>query len=241
MPSQGPYAPAILRFQFLFLDDYPASPPLITFSTDIFHPLVNSLTTYTYTTSASDGEASGTAEHETLPPGGFSLRHGFPHWFSRERGRSRSKAANSNAASRPSSRPEPSGSSGAVDPSVVERLQTDLALPPLEFEVPILAVLEYMRAAFSDEAVLDSIPLDAAANQGAYHAWRSHRAQQHSSADDRTPRAGSLVAGKSRRPGEWNWEGVWEERVKKGVRASLSEQVIFGGAVASDDLVRSAL
>jgi hypothetical protein len=31
-----------------------------------------------------------------------------------------------------------------------------------------------------------------------------------------------------RKPGEWNWEGVWEERVKRGVQASLSEAVLFG-------------
>lgn len=248
LPAKGPYAPAVLRFQFLFLDDYPVSPPLITFSTDIFHPLVNSLTTYTYTTSVTDGETGSAVEHETLPPGGFSLRHGFPHWFSRERGRSRSQGASSNAASRPSSLPEPSGSGPSLVDRSVGSASTSAAVAvaglvagagppagPLCPDVPILALLEYIRAAFTDDALLDSIPLDAAANQGAYHAWRSYRA--YDSAGDKASRQRAPSAVKSRRPGEWNWEGVWEERVRKGIRASLSEQVLFGGAVASDDLV----
>lgn len=41
----------------------------------------------------------------------------------------------------------------------------------------------------------------------------------------------------ARRPGEWNWEGVWEERVKKGIAASLSEPVLFGGVGSTDDVV----
>jgi hypothetical protein len=40
-----------------------------------------------------------------------------------------------------------------------------------------------------------------------------------------------------RRPGEWNWEGVWEDRVKNGISNSLSEPVMFGGVGAADDVV----
>src|ERR1700749_3939206 len=43
---KGPYAPSILRFQLSFLSQFPAQPPLITFSSDIFHPLLTPLTTY---------------------------------------------------------------------------------------------------------------------------------------------------------------------------------------------------
>jgi hypothetical protein len=40
-------------------------------------------------------------------------------------------------------------------------------------------------------------------------------------------------------PGEWNWEGVWEERVRRGVQASLSEAVLFGqaGAAQGDEVI----
>ncbi len=40
-----------------------------------------------------------------------------------------------------------------------------------------------------------------------------------------------------RRPGEWNWDGVGEVRVKKGVDASLAEAVLYGKD-AGDDSIR---
>lgn len=121
---------------------------------------------------------------------------------------------------------------------------------PTGKQVSIAAILEYVRTTFSEEQVLDSIPLEAAANPGAYHAWRAYRAaalQVHQSAPNapasdiqsnpagRTTEVSTL--GRNRRPGEWNWEGVWEERVKKAVKASLSEPVLFG-TVAGEDIVR---
>lgn len=44
--------------------------------------------------------------------------------------------------------------------------------------------------------------------------------------------------GIARQPGEWNWGGVWEERVRRGVEASQSEAVLYGNASGRDDLVR---
>jgi len=53
------------------------------------------------------------------------------------------------------------------------------------------------------------------------------------------PRAGARKGvAAERRPGEWNWEHVWEERVKKGISASLSEPVLFGNAGVADDVIR---
>jgi hypothetical protein len=118
-------------------------------------------------------------------------------------------------------------------------------------QVSIVAVLEYVRSTFSEERVLDSVPLEAAANPGAYHAWRAYRAaalqaQQsapssptsdtHTNALGRTAEGSTL--GRNRRPGEWNWQGVWEERVRKAVKASLSESVLFG-TTAGEDIVGS--
>lgn len=94
--TPGPYASAVLRLQIRFPDIYPDLPPLVTFATDVFHPLIVPLTTYTFSTSsASDNPVSATDE-ERLPPGGFSLRHGFPHWF----GRAKRKDIASGASSR---------------------------------------------------------------------------------------------------------------------------------------------
>ena len=100
-----------------------------------------------------------------------------------------------------------------------------------------------MRSTFSEESVLDSLPLEAAANPGAYHAWRTYRAPVLQNQQPPLPSAEIALAeqagdtttlGRNRRPGEWNWEGVWEERVKKAVKASLSEPVLFG----AEDIVR---
>ncbi|CAI4210674.1 unnamed protein product [Parascedosporium putredinis] len=40
-----------------------------------------------------------------------------------------------------------------------------------------------------------------------------------------------------RRPGDWNWDGVWEDRVKKNITASLSEPVLYGGGNGIDDVI----
>lgn len=113
-------------------------------------------------------------------------------------------------------------------------------------------VLRYIRSAFDDEDVLDSVPLEAAGNPGAWHAWRSHRkltAGTTLPGQDESVGVGSAGGAQTemapatplttRRPGEWNWEGVWEERVKKGIAASLSEGVLFGNAGTADEVVSS--
>ena len=73
--SLGPYASAILRFNIKFPPTYPELPPLITFTTDIFHPLIVPLTTYTFTTGSSNEVPVSATDEERLSPGAFSLRH----------------------------------------------------------------------------------------------------------------------------------------------------------------------
>ena len=152
----GPYAPAVLRFQISFPPTYPALPPLVTFSTDVFHPLLTPLTTYTYTTGSADTDTVSATDEERLPPGGFSLRHGFPHWF----GRGKRSAPNSRNGS---------ASALASPASPTSAHQSTL-------EISIVRILEYIRSTFSEHSILDSLPLEAAANPGAYHAWRAYRA-----------------------------------------------------------------
>jgi hypothetical protein len=216
----GPYAPSILRFHISFPPTYPSYPPLITLSTDIFHPLVTPLTTYMYTTSAPPEGTVSATDDERLPPGGFSLRDGFPDWFDR-RTRSQKK------------------------------------------QMSTYDVLRYVRSTFDDAEVLDKVPLAAAGNPGAWHAWRCHRVKEgiifpseekdkgdpkegESDADSVSSRGGpdghqrlsggSSAPMASRRPGEWNWDGVWEVRVKKGTEGSISEGTLFGRD-AGDDLI----
>ncbi|EOA91736.1 uncharacterized protein SETTUDRAFT_170546 [Exserohilum turcica Et28A] len=233
---KGPYAPAVLRFQLSFPPNYPALPPLVTFSTDVFHPLLTPLTTYTYTTGAADSDTVSATDEERLPPGGFSLRHGFPHWFRRAR---KSVPDSRNASA-----------SGLASPARPDWHATSAAsgAPQHTDQISIVRMLEYIRSTFSDDSILDSLPLDAAANPGAYHAWRAHRAPvlhaHHSPSPCPSPDEpmaekpdGSSALGRNRRPGEWNWDGVWEDRVKKAVKASLSESVLFG-AGAGEDIIR---
>ncbi|KAF1808705.1 hypothetical protein P152DRAFT_211873 [Eremomyces bilateralis CBS 781.70] len=207
--DSGPYAPALLRFQISFPPDFPRSAPLLTFSTDVFHPLLTPLTTYTY--SARDTDTVSSGDTERLPPGGFSLRYGFPQWYDR------------------------TGSAEAGPVTVYE-------------------LLRYVQSAFTDESVLDSLPLDCVANPSAYHAWRTHHAQQEHQdggmekytqtgavslhGSPQSKEMGNAEVTRVRRPGEWNWEGVWEERVRKGIQTSVSDVALFGGASGQDDIIR---
>ncbi|KAK4963947.1 hypothetical protein LTR28_004238, partial [Elasticomyces elasticus] len=77
--TQGPYSPGVLRFQISFPSAYPQRAPVVTITTDIFHPLATPLTTYTHSTESVADEPVSARDDERLPPGGFSLRHGFPH------------------------------------------------------------------------------------------------------------------------------------------------------------------
>lgn len=91
-------------------------------------------------------------------------------------------------------------------------------------------VLKYLASAFDSEEVLDSVPLEAAGNPGAWHAWQARQRKTiKSAADSRKSEDGKAAP---RKPGEWNWEGVWEERVKRGIAVSLSEAVLFGNSTA---------
>lgn len=247
----------------------------MTFSTDIFHPLVTPLTTYMYTTDIQDNGTVSATDEERLPPGGFSLRHGFPDWFGRGR-RSRVTSGSGTAPAgagtgTSSGAGQASGSGGIAFAQTPPRStagstqstpasKASPAGPPGYMqtgrrEISTYDVLRYIRSTFDDEEVLDSVPLEAAGNPGAWHAWRTHQRQLGKGAKEGgaagSPAAGGEGAGESgaplkpvastssmaRRPGEWNWEGVWEERVKKGIAASLSEPVMFGSAGATDDVV----
>lgn len=199
----------------------------------MFHPLITPLTTYMYTTDIQDNGTVSATDEERLPPGGFSLRHGFPEWF----GRRSNRASNAQQQSLPqmqtpprqarapvSNMGTPSSRASAVggSPGFAETRKRDIST----FEV-----LRYIRRTFDEEDVLDSVPLEAAGNPGAWHAWRTHRRDNGKVFED-------APAGDAEKTSEeWNWEGVWEERVKKSIAASLSEPVLFGGAGGTDDVV----
>ncbi len=266
----GPYAPAILRFNLSFPTNYPTLPPSITFVSDIFHPLVTPLTTYTYSTGSLNSETVSATDDERLPPGGFSLRHGFPHWFGRaEKSVPPSKATSRNVSGSldgreqhdqdarkrpisgmPSSKLSPQGPSSpftSSSSSVPQHAQRS------SFKVGIQDVLNYMKSAFDDKTTMDALPLEAAGNPGAWNAWRAHRKTVFKASSLSKPDAANNDPGqagvndipdkpaldKAKLPGEWNWDGVWRERVQKGIDASISSSALYGGFTSGmDDLVR---
>ncbi|CAG8397246.1 unnamed protein product [Penicillium salamii] len=258
----GPYASAVLRLQLRFPDTYPDLPPIVTFATDLFHPLIVPLTTYTFSTgSASDNPVSAT-DDERLSPGGFSLRHGFPHWFGRARRSGLASGATSRNVSGASAGAMESGQETPVD-TVTHDGASDVSEPPGASKtetatneecderssplakvptyhmpeprnvVPVSEILNYIRSTFDDESVLDSLPEEAAGNPGAWHAWKAHR---RGGSGPGNFKKGSPQA---RLPGDWHWDGIWARRAKEEIENSHSEPMLYGSAARGmDEMIR---
>ncbi|KAJ4300341.1 hypothetical protein N0V88_003014 [Collariella sp. IMI 366227] len=206
---KGPYTPAILRFQLSFPDTYPSLPPLVTFATDIFHPLIAPLTTYMYSTDVGDGATASAFDEERLPPGEMATTAITPR---------RAVAT----------------ATGITPGSAVSAASSSASRPGYgrteKREVATYDVLRYIRSAFDNEDVLDAVPLEAAGNPGAWHAWRTHRKQV---AGKRV-----VVGGEKEKDGA----GVVRQEAgsqtgSKGVAASLSEGVLFGNGGMPDELI----
>lgn len=246
IPLAGPYASAILRFQIRFPTFYPDIPPLVTFSTDVFHPLIVPLTTYTFSTDSGNSNPVSAADDGRLPPGGFSLRHGFPQWFNRASRKSLADAS-TDASRRSSGIGEDSegvsasdvaGKDGSSSPR--ENLGEDERLTVLPNPIPLVPVselLSYIRSSFNDATVLDSVPLEAAGNPGAWHAWRAHR--RGNSSSPLLGRASSQRSPRARLPGDWHWGGIWAKRARDEIESSHSEATLFGNSsrVPGDEMV----
>lgn len=232
--------------------------PSIIFISDIFHPLVTPLTTYTYTTGSPSSDTVSATDEERLPPGGFSLRHGFPFWFGRAQ-----KSIVSETSSKKFTQSDEEAQSGKASES---HLNSTASIPITENQTlqsskaqdhssqkrsaSIREVLEYVKYTFEDETSLDALPLEAAGNPGAWNAWRSHRKKvlhNQTSSSILSPTfnsrdGGRILAGETMRdhPSHqegWSWEGVWEERVQRGVQSSISDAVLYGNTDKSDTLV----
>ncbi|KAJ5883401.1 uncharacterized protein N7473_010287 [Penicillium subrubescens] len=257
----GPYASAILRFQIRFPDIYPDLPPLVTFGTDVFHPLIVPLTTYTFSTSSASDDPVSATDEERLPPGGFSLRHGFPHWFGRAKrsglasGKSSRNVSGNTVGTVPGARtasgrsrtesdvaPDGSATAPSQDEQAlagdekprVSQVPSAAQFAEARTVVPVAELLEYIRSTFDDEEVLDSLPVEAAGNPGAWHAWRAHRQGALGPSD---LKRGSPQA---RLPGDWHWDGIWARRVRDEIEASHSDPMLFGSAArgGGDEMIR---
>lgn len=237
-------------------------PPLITFRSDIFHPLVTPLTTYTYTTGSLSSDTVSAMDEERLPPGGFSLRFGFPHWF----GRAEKTIVLSTTSSRNASGSHSISSQASLGLGIhslqdssqsqipqFQRLSTHTARSQAMRDssgtyTSIIEILEYLKSSFDDETTLDALPIEASGNPGAWNAWQAHRKyspndlqmniDSSNSARSSKQTADSNVVSNRKQPEEWSWDGVWEERVQKGIDASISDSVLYGNLGGGDDLVR---
>ena len=241
----GPYAPAILRFQIHFPAEYPYLAPTIIFSTDVFHPLITPLTTYTYTTGSLSSDTVSASDEERLPPGSFSLRHGFPHWFRRAK-----KAQRSSVGAPPTEHDLDTDSISLGELSVTRAVKntseeltsssaSGISSPERRLndqdsgrkKATVTHVLSYVKRSFDEEDFLDSVPLDVAGSIGAWKAWRAHRASTGVELNE-TSSATQSADGRE----EWNWDGVWEQRVRRGIDASVSDAVLFGNSSLDDSV-----
>lgn len=262
----GPYASAIVRFQIRFPDVYPDLPPLVTFATDVFHPLIVPLTTYTFSTnSASDDPVSATDE-ERLPPGGFSLRHGFPHWFGRAKRRSgvasgkssrnvsgpstgtasvdAGKAPSGPATEGNASEGRSSGVGSPNDPVDEDRGTNDE--PSRIAQVPSVDQFTEPKKFVPVAELLDYIRstfddaevLDSLPSEAAGNpgAWHAWKAHRRGGAGPGDLKRGSPQA---RLPGDWHWDGIWARRVQDEIAVSHSDPMLFGSSArgSGDDMV----
>ena len=175
------------------------------------------------------------------------LKEGFPEWFDHD-----GKSAGDEAGSQEKG-DQPAGSESAGE-------QQDTPAPAVATSASpphIVKVLQYLRLAFSAPEIVDSVPLSSAANPSAWHAWRTYRAKvlgenraQSPAAlpsggdagSDRSLSPRAAQPGGARRPGEWNWSGVFEDRVRKVVASSRAEGTVFGGGAGEvGDVVSCAL
>ena len=168
-------------------------------------------------------DAAGTvsaSDEDRLPPGSISLRYGFPDWYKRA-GSLRSSLASDQ------SRPENEDHKSVL---TEEQGARDHHHDQVTNDSPsmTLKVLEHMKAVFEDPEVIDAAPLEAAGNPSAWHAWRAHRGPSHSQVGGRGRRADSPRAPASpQQPGDWNWDGVWESRVRDGIEGSNNEATLY--------------
>ncbi|MCJ1284667.1 hypothetical protein MMC26_004003 [Xylographa opegraphella] len=248
-PRKGPYVPAILRFEVTFPDEYPRLPPLIVFNSDIFHPLVTPLTTYTYATGTLGPDTSGSPDQERLPPGGFSLKHAFSDWVGQTTsgtGTLASETLSNIPVMRTVGLDCDSDEHQPAGPTPMTGLAYGSGLGAGDIqnsfhlkEVPTMAkLLHYIKSAFEDEKLLDDLPLESAVCSGAWHSWVAYRKRVEQDRSSVTPddllggqqrahkrMTGALTPAQS--ASHWNWDGVWVQRVRTGIEASISEPVLF--------------
>lgn len=129
------------------------------------------------------------------------------------------------------SRPVSGNSDVSQDNAAIVSLDGSQSSKPTQ-NCSVVKALAYLKSSFEESEILDDLPLEAAANPGAWHAWRSYRGLPKAASRAVSPaRDGARKrTGGQKQPGDWNWEGVFEKRVNSGIDTSISDAVLFGVA-----------
>lgn len=232
----------------------------MTFSTDVFHPLVVPLTTYTFSANVDASSNVSASDDHRLPPGAFSLRYGFPEWFAQggtadgttTRKRENASDVLPSYADRDDAddvQEEKSEHPTQEETLSSRRLTTTIPTPitaQTDRQTTLLALLCHIHASFTDPSILDILPLASAGNPSAWHAWRAHRSINSPttaanattgpdisgalSAAPATDSSSSTSPSSPKTPSAWKWDGVWESRVESAIRESIAEGTLFGSA-----------
>ena len=192
-----------------------------------------------------------------LGPGAFRLGWGFPHWLQKTgTGIGRSSLDNASArglgvtatptkqpnylASLSASNAQDTGTPKSADYGENQEQDPDPtpALDLSDSRTMTLTVLSHVLETFTTPSLLDTLPLSAAGNPSAWHAWRSYRGLSQSDTRGRSPASSPSQNASDRdrsresprHPGDWNWDGVFESRVRNCIHESISESTLFGAA-----------
>jgi hypothetical protein len=255
---------------------------LLTFHTEVFHPLVVPLTVYTV--AGGEGrEGMGVSSRdvgEGLGAGAFDASWGMSdstrHHPTMEQGAEiSSQPSSSDTPDQP-----PTEAPQATRPETERRCASTVSPTNQSAHSPTvtttLSLLSHLHATFTDPSTLDALPPQYAANPSAYHAWRSYRdlpqespsstntntnTNTSTNINTRTQTRGRSPAtlpastfssptpdstssnadgrnadrdqqegleSSPRHPRHWNWDGVFESRVRNCIEESNSDFALYG-------------
>lgn len=212
-------------------DQYPDTAPLITFDTEVFHPLVAGNASQTSTGKPARPTAEDSEYSASLPTGGFSLQHGFPSWFTQQTPNQPDTPDRKKLGKRLTARAGFIATTKQRRPHIAEALQ-------------------YLKRAFSDETLLDALNYLEVVNADALKAWLGYRSLRtinkreilgagSGTGNNWTNGTGTNGASSSHSDSMENekWAGIWESEVRSIVSASTLRQLLSHQSSKSDDIV----
>lgn len=207
----GVYASGIFRFNITFPAQYPALPPSILFTTDVFHPLITPTSTYRHAAPDSDLGTGGAADQSRSPPGTLDLKHGFPHW------------------------PEDVTTSPVPILRVLYYLRAVFVhatmLDSIAFDDAANTSAWHAYQAFRNDVPMQSIHHRDGRVQESLAALDGLRLASGPSSHSEQSQPGG-----ARTPDQWSWNRVWEERLTKTIQQSSADRVLYAEDPESNNM-----